>query len=75
MFQWPLLENNTNNGYISTGGGYIFIKTNPVVIPIYTKLVYFEPVQYVEAYHDWVGFDEDITCASVYIPIFGIIFT
>ena len=41
------------------------------MIPFSTKLDAFILNGYVEADHDQVGFDEDITCASGDVPIVG----
>ena len=71
----PSCKNNANNGYISTGAGNISKKPNSVVIPFCKKLDVCILNWYVEAYHDWVSYDEDITCAVGYIPIVGIVFT
>ena len=41
------------------------------MIPFCTKLDACILNEYVEADHNWVGFDCDITCDSGYIPIIG----
>ena len=51
--------------------GNIFINTNPDTIPFCTKLDVCIINGYVEANHDRVEFDEDITCAYGDIPLVG----
>ena len=62
-----------DNEYIFTGAGNIFIRTNPAMIPFCTNLDVCIMSGFVEANHDRVEFDEDITCVGVYIPIVGIL--
>ena len=59
-------------GISPPGAGNIFVKTKPVVIPFFTKLDVCLLNGCVESDHCQVGFDEDITCAGVGIPIVGV---